>query len=107
MTEESKLSPFELEILREAVGLATPRRWGAAVGQTLEILRGSGYMSGGALTDKGTVALMRDALTWAVPVIADMDGVLKTDTWLAETRALLAKEKTARVLLAKEKTDER
>lgn len=54
---EKDLSDFETEILREAVGLADCRPWGAAVGQALEILAGNGYFRDGKLTPKGRQAL--------------------------------------------------
>jgi hypothetical protein len=52
---------YELEVLRECAGEKPARGWGAAVGQALECLRGSGYIdANGEPTPKGLAAL-RDA----------------------------------------------
>jgi hypothetical protein len=55
-----KLCEFELKVLREVAGEIPPMPWGAALGQALENLKGSGYITshfGGHLTDKGKAAL--------------------------------------------------
>lgn len=51
------LTDFEVETLREAAGEIEARPWGAAVGQALEVLRGSGYLDGNTLTSKGAAFL--------------------------------------------------
>jgi hypothetical protein len=38
------LCEYEIEILRECAGEMTPRPWGAAVGQALEVLRSRGLL---------------------------------------------------------------
>lgn len=55
-----QLSDFERKILREAVGLEPPSRWGAAVGAVLEMLRGSGYLANGQLTERGRAELLQE-----------------------------------------------
>lgn len=55
-----KLTEFEVKVLREVAGEIPTIPWGAALGQTLESLKGSGYITshfGGKLTDKGKAAL--------------------------------------------------
>ena len=49
------LVPFEIQILQECAGERNASPWGAAVGQALESLRGSGYLERrtGNLTAKG------------------------------------------------------
>lgn len=60
MTDNDKLTDFELKILREVDGREPASPWGAAVGHALSVLAGGGYITrkfGGKLTDKGRKAL--------------------------------------------------
>jgi hypothetical protein len=55
---DTKLSDFELQILKECAGLLPPSPWGAAVGVALEYLQETGYLTiDGIPTDKGKEAL--------------------------------------------------
>lgn len=51
------ITKFDIEILQEHAGEREVRPWGAAVGASLEYLRGSGYISGSDVTDKGKAVL--------------------------------------------------
>ena len=53
------LCEHEIEILQECAGEREPRPWGAAVGAALGYLRGSGYMEGNTITNKGHATLKR------------------------------------------------
>lgn len=56
-----QFTQMEADVLRECAGLIPPRPWGAALGATLEELKGSGYITshfGGELTDKGKEMLV-------------------------------------------------
>lgn len=54
------LSAYELRILQEVAGQRDPSPWGSGVGQALEVLSSSGYITrkfGGEITEKGRQAL--------------------------------------------------
>lgn len=48
---------YEIEILREVADEKPVSAWGAAVGAALAYLKGSGYIDGSGITDKGRAAL--------------------------------------------------